>query len=101
MDTPEIVYDILEGNVQNSFDIIKRLDHGMIVGHFEKLTKRFFGVQTVIVGVLSHKGVVRQVKPLVGPVSTVLKLAMNYVTNGVVSHRNIINVHIYVSEFWF
>uniref|UniRef100_A0A673G9M1 Fibulin-1 n=1 Tax=Sinocyclocheilus rhinocerous TaxID=307959 RepID=A0A673G9M1_9TELE len=77
MDTPEIVYDILEGNVQNSFDIIKRLDHGMIVG------------------------VVRQVKPLVGPVSTVLKLAMNYVTNGVVSHRNIINVHIYVSEFWF
>ncbi len=32
MDTPEIVYDILEGNVQNSFDIIKRLDHGMIVG---------------------------------------------------------------------
>uniref|UniRef100_A0A672NYB0 Fibulin-1 n=1 Tax=Sinocyclocheilus grahami TaxID=75366 RepID=A0A672NYB0_SINGR len=77
MDSPEIVYDILEGNVQNSFDIIKRLDHGMIVG------------------------VVRQVKSLVGPVSTVLKLAMNYVTNGVVSHRNIINVHIYVSEFWF
>lgn len=32
MDTPEIVYDILEGNVQNSFDIIKRLDHGMTVG---------------------------------------------------------------------
>ncbi|RXN34862.1 fibulin-1 isoform X1 [Labeo rohita] len=115
MDSPEIVYDILEGNVQNSFDIIKRVDHGMIVGHFEKLTKRFFAVQTVIVGALSHKGywegqafrvyrnvgVVRQVKPLVGPLSTVLKLAMNYVTNGVVSHRNIINVHIYVSEFWF
>ncbi|XP_073687394.1 fibulin-1 [Garra rufa] len=77
MDSPEIVYDILEGNVQNSFDIVKRVDHGMIVG------------------------VVRQVKPLVGPLSTVLKLAMNYVTNGVVSHRNIINVHIYVSEFWF
>lgn len=32
VDSPEIVYDILEGNVQNSFDIIKRLDHGMIVG---------------------------------------------------------------------
>nr|O42182.1 RecName: Full=Fibulin-1; Short=FIBL-1; Flags: Precursor [Danio rerio]AAB80944.1 fibulin-1 D [Danio rerio] len=77
MDSPEIVYDILEGNIQNSFDIIKRLDHGMIVG------------------------VVKQVRPLVGPVRTVLKLAMNYVTNGVVSHRNIINVRIYVSEFWF
>ncbi|KAK3558820.1 hypothetical protein QTP86_028744 [Hemibagrus guttatus] len=77
VDSPEIVYDIQEGNIQNSFDIIKRFEHGMIVG------------------------VVRQVKPLVGPLSTVLKLAMNYVMNGVISHRNIINVHIYVSEFWF
>lgn len=50
---------------------------------------------------LFFSGVVRQVKPLVGPLSTVLKLAMNYVTNGVISHRNIIKVHIYVSEFWF
>lgn len=32
MDSLDIVYDILEGNVQNSFDIVKRLDHGMIVG---------------------------------------------------------------------
>ncbi|XP_072528351.1 fibulin-1 isoform X2 [Salminus brasiliensis] len=77
MDSPEIIYDIQEGNVQNSFDIIKRVEHGTIVG------------------------VVRQVKALVGPVNTVLKLAMNYVTNGVVSHRNIINVHVFVSEFWF
>ncbi|XP_062859232.1 fibulin-1 [Trichomycterus rosablanca] len=77
VDSPEIVYDIQEGNIQNAFDIIKRFEHGMIVG------------------------VVRQVKPLVGPVSTVLKLGMNYVTNGVISHRNIINVHIFVSEFWF
>ncbi|XP_067236060.1 fibulin-1 isoform X3 [Chanodichthys erythropterus] len=30
-DSLDIVYDILEGNVQNSFDIVKRLDHGMIV----------------------------------------------------------------------
>lgn len=50
---------------------------------------------------LFFPGVVRQVKPLIGPVSTVLKLAMNYVTNGVVANRNIINVHIFVSEFWF
>lgn len=32
MDSPEIVYDIQEGNIQNSFDIIKRFEHGMIVG---------------------------------------------------------------------
>lgn len=32
VDSPEIVYDIQEGNIQNSFDIIKRSEHGMIVG---------------------------------------------------------------------
>lgn len=32
VDSPEIVYDIQEGNIQNSFDIIKRFEHGMIVG---------------------------------------------------------------------
>lgn len=32
VDSPEIVYDIQEGNIQNSFDIVKRLEHGMIVG---------------------------------------------------------------------
>ncbi|XP_041965220.1 fibulin-1 isoform X1 [Alosa sapidissima] len=73
----DIVFDILEGNMQNSFDILKRYEHGMIVG------------------------VVRQVKRVIGPVDIVLKLAMNYVTSGVVSHRNIVNVHIFVSEFWF
>ncbi|KAL0968016.1 hypothetical protein UPYG_G00261110 [Umbra pygmaea] len=73
----DIVFDILEGNVQNSFDIVKRQEQGMIVG------------------------VVRQVKPLIGPLNLVLKLAMNSVTSGVVSHRNIVYVHIFVSEFWF
>ncbi|XP_030627474.1 fibulin-1 isoform X2 [Chanos chanos] len=77
INSPDIVFDILEGNVQSSFDIVKRVEHGIIVG------------------------VVRQVKPLVGPLNLVLKLAMNYVTNGVVSHRNIVNVHVFVSEFWF
>ena len=28
----DIVFDILEGNFQNSFDILKRFEHGMIVG---------------------------------------------------------------------
>lgn len=46
-------------------------------------------------------GVVRQVKPIVGPFHATLKLEMNYVVGGVLSHRNIVNVHIFVSEFWF
>lgn len=50
---------------------------------------------------VSPVGVVRQVKPLIGSLNMVLKLAMNYVTSGVVSHRNIVSVHIFVSEFWF
>ncbi|KAG9335465.1 hypothetical protein JZ751_004594 [Albula glossodonta] len=73
----DIVFDILDGNGQDAFDIIKRYEHGMIVG------------------------VVRQVRPITGPRYIVLKLAMNNVVSGVVSHRNIVNVHIFVSEFWF
>ncbi|CAH2278303.1 fibulin-1 isoform X1 [Pelobates cultripes] len=74
---PEISFRIAEGNLRDSFDIQKRYIDGMTVG------------------------VVRQVKPIVGPFNTVLKLEMNYVVGGVESHQNIVNVHIFVSEFWF
>lgn len=30
----DIVFDILEGNLHNSFDILKRYEHGMIVGEW-------------------------------------------------------------------
>ncbi|KAG8579906.1 hypothetical protein GDO81_011090 [Engystomops pustulosus] len=74
---PDIIFHIIEGNVRDSFDIQKRYMDGTIVG------------------------VVRQTKPIVGPFQTVLKLEMNYVVGGVVSHKNVVNVHIFVSEFWF
>ncbi|KAJ8401391.1 hypothetical protein AAFF_G00386220 [Aldrovandia affinis] len=73
----DITFDILEGNMQDSFDIIRRFENGRVVG------------------------VVRQVRPVTGPKNIVLKLAMNYVASGVVSHSNIVNVHVFVSEFWF
>ncbi|XP_059537352.1 fibulin-1 isoform X1 [Myotis daubentonii] len=73
----DIVFDITEGNLRDSFDIVKRHMDGMTVG------------------------VVRQVRPIVGPFHAVLKLEMNYVLGGVVNHRNIVNVHIFVSEYWF
>ncbi|XP_017384960.1 fibulin-1 isoform X4 [Cebus imitator] len=72
-----IIFDITEGNLRDSFDIIKRYMDGMTVG------------------------VVRQVRPIIGPFHAVLKLEMNYVVGGVVSHRNVVNVHIFVSEYWF
>ncbi|XP_007953835.1 fibulin-1 [Orycteropus afer afer] len=73
----DIIFDITEGNLWDSFDITKRFMDGMTVG------------------------VVRQVRPIVGPFHAILKLEMNYVVGGVVSHRNIVNVHVFVSEYWF
>ncbi|KAF7237663.1 Fibulin-1 [Varanus komodoensis] len=73
----DIIFDITEGNLRDSFDIIKRYMDGMTVG------------------------VVRQVKPIIGPFYATLRLEMNYVVGGVVSHRNVVNVHIFVSEYWF
>ncbi|XP_074534584.1 fibulin-1 isoform X1 [Halichoeres trimaculatus] len=73
----DVKFDILEGNVENAFDILKRVENGMYVG------------------------VVRQVKPLIGPVTTALKLSMRNLTTQGDFSQNIINVHVFVSEFWF
>uniref|UniRef100_A0A3B4W9Z1 Fibulin-1 n=1 Tax=Seriola lalandi dorsalis TaxID=1841481 RepID=A0A3B4W9Z1_SERLL len=73
----DVKFDILEGNVENAFDIVKRVENGLYVG------------------------VVRQVKPLIGPLTTVLKLSMRNLTTQGDSGQNIINVHVFVSEFWF
>ncbi|KAG2469269.1 FBLN1 protein, partial [Polypterus senegalus] len=73
----EIVFNIVEGDEGNFFDVIKRVENNIIMG------------------------VVRQVKQIVGPAEIVLKLATNFTDRGIVSHRNIVNVHIFVSEHWF
>uniref|UniRef100_A0A672HSG1 Fibulin-1 n=1 Tax=Salarias fasciatus TaxID=181472 RepID=A0A672HSG1_SALFA len=73
----DVKFDILEGNLENAFDIVKRVENGLYVG------------------------VVRQVKPLIGPVTTVLKLSMRNLTTQGDSGQNVINVHVFVSEFWF
>ena len=44
-------------------------------------------------------GVVRQVRPIVGPFHAVLKLEMNYVVGGVVSHRNVVHVQKRVKRY--
>lgn len=73
----DVVFEIVAADDQNSFDVVKRFDHDAIMG------------------------VVRQVKPITGPKNIVLKVAMNYKKSGVISHSNIVVVHIFVSEFWF
>lgn len=50
---------------------------------------------------VSPAGVVRQVKPLIGPLSTVLKLLMRNLTAQGEASQNVINVHVFVSAFWF
>lgn len=46
-------------------------------------------------------GIVRQTKRLIGPLTTVLQLSMRNLAQQGVSSQNILNVHIFISEFWF
>lgn len=46
-------------------------------------------------------GIVRQTKRLIGPLATVLQLSMRNVAQQGESSQNIINVHVFISEFWF
>lgn len=34
----DVKFDILEGNVDNAFDIVKRVEHGMYVGEYRDFT---------------------------------------------------------------
>ncbi|KAM4615096.1 fibulin-1-like [Polymixia lowei] len=73
----DVYFDIMAADDQFSFDVLKSSHHDMIMG------------------------VVRQVKPISGPVDFMVEVAMNYVKSGIVSHRNIVVIHVFVSEFWF
>ncbi|XP_042259393.1 fibulin-1-like [Thunnus maccoyii] len=73
----DLFFDILGADDQFSFDVVKRSDQGMIMG------------------------VVRQVKPIIGPKDLVLQVAMNYIKSGNISHRNVVIIHVFISEFWF
>uniref|UniRef100_A0A3P9NVY2 Fibulin 1 n=1 Tax=Poecilia reticulata TaxID=8081 RepID=A0A3P9NVY2_POERE len=46
-------------------------------------------------------GVIRQIKPVLGPKELVLEVTMKYVQSGVVSQQNIVLIHVFISEFWF
>ncbi|XP_047245393.1 fibulin-1-like isoform X3 [Girardinichthys multiradiatus] len=76
-DEPDVFFVILATDELNSFDVIKRSQNSMIVG------------------------VIRQIKPVMGPKELVLEVTMKYVQSGVVSQQNIVLIHIFVSKFWF
>ncbi|KAJ4924881.1 hypothetical protein JOQ06_003831 [Pogonophryne albipinna] len=73
----DVFFDIQYADDQLSFDVEKRTHHGTIVG------------------------VVRQVKPIIGPRDLVIEVAMNYIKSRTVSHRNIVIIHVFISELWF
>ncbi|XP_056132659.1 fibulin-1-like [Lampris incognitus] len=73
----DVFFDIVTADDQQSFDVVKRF-------HYDSIT-----------------GIVRLVKPITGPRDIVVEVAMNYVKSGVFSHRNIIVIHIFISEFSF
>lgn len=60
-----------------------------------------FTVTDAVLLLLFPPGVVRQVKSVIGPLAAVLKLSMRNLTTQGDSGQNIINVHVFVSEFWF
>ncbi|XP_054911635.1 fibulin-1-like [Poeciliopsis prolifica] len=76
-DEPDVSFDILADDDLLSFDVIKRAQNGMIVG------------------------VIRQIKPVLGPKELILEASMKYVQSGVVSQQNVILIHVFISEFWF
>ncbi|KAM8910561.1 uncharacterized protein AB9W97_006881 [Spinachia spinachia] len=73
----EVFFNILVADEHSSFDVIKR----------------------------SYKdvpfGVLRQLKPLRGPKDFVYQVAVTKVKSGVVSHRSIVVIRFFISEFWF
>ncbi|XP_056224283.1 fibulin-1-like isoform X1 [Seriola aureovittata] len=73
----DVLFEIVAANEQFSFDVVKRSHQGLIMG------------------------VVQQVKPIIGPRDLVLEVSMNYVKSGVISHRNVVMIHVFISEFWF
>lgn len=116
-DATDVFFDILAADDQLSFDVQKRSHQGMIMGKRKEhcsylLLNGTYGYY--IYTCLSHKrlsvtnrllcppsGVVRQVKPVIGPKNLVLQVAMNYVKSGVITHRNVVIIHVFVSEYWF
>nr|XP_019948044.1 PREDICTED: fibulin-1-like isoform X1 [Paralichthys olivaceus] len=73
----DVYFEITSADEQFSFDVEKRFHQDKIMG------------------------VVRQVKPIIGPRYLELKVAMNYVKSGTVSHQNVVVLRIFISEFWF
>uniref|UniRef100_A0A1A8J1P1 Fibulin-1 n=2 Tax=Nothobranchius kuhntae TaxID=321403 RepID=A0A1A8J1P1_NOTKU len=71
-DKPDVIFEILDSDEQNSFDVIKDSQDGLIVG------------------------LICQVKPILGPKELMLSVVIKYVQSGDVYQQNIMNIHILV-----
>ncbi|XP_029969904.1 fibulin-1-like [Salarias fasciatus] len=73
----DVFFVLLSMDERFSFDIVKRTKFG------------------------KHIGVIRQLKPIIGPRNIVLEVSISYVTSGVVTHINIVVIHVFICEYWF
>ncbi|XP_043964219.1 fibulin-1-like [Gambusia affinis] len=76
-DEPDVLFDISADDELLSFDVVKRAQNGMVVG------------------------IIRQIKPVLGPKELILEVSMKYVQSGVVSQQNIVLIRVFISKFWF
>uniref|UniRef100_A0A3B5ANB0 Fibulin 1 n=1 Tax=Stegastes partitus TaxID=144197 RepID=A0A3B5ANB0_9TELE len=76
-DATEVFFVVLGAEHQAFFDMVRRAYNGMVMG------------------------VIRQVKPIIGPKELVLEVSMNYVKSGIIFQRSVIMVHVFISEFSF
>uniref|UniRef100_A0A3Q3LIB7 Fibulin 1 n=1 Tax=Mastacembelus armatus TaxID=205130 RepID=A0A3Q3LIB7_9TELE len=70
-----VSFDILGSDDNLSFDVVKNFNQGMTVG------------------------VVRQVKPIIGPLDLDLEISVDYIKSRIIFRRNIVIIHIFISEF--
>ncbi|XP_078730284.1 fibulin-1-like isoform X3 [Lampetra fluviatilis] len=73
----DVSFRITEGNELGLFDVIKTEENGVSTGK------------------------VRLLRSVTGPVSTVLRLEMDYQRGRALSHRNVVYAHVYLSPYWF
>lgn len=99
---PDVKFDIVTSDDQFSFDVQRRSNEGMIMGKKKGVSVKFHIYFHNLTNMSTcPPGVVRQVKPIIGPKSFKLEVAMKYTKPDLTSYSNIVIIRIFISEFWF
>ncbi|XP_053718416.1 fibulin-1-like isoform X1 [Synchiropus splendidus] len=72
-----VFFSIIYQDDQYYFDVVASSDQGQVLG------------------------IVRQIRPIIGPKDVLVEVAMDYYASGVLNYRNIVIIHVFISKFWF